>query len=284
MEGFWMLLSGIAVFSAVLAVAVCLGLDGFATLGWLWILPVSFAGSFVALAAVAFVFVWIACAVVDQEKPQGRDSAFYRKLTELCVELLIMALRVRVDTVGLEKTPRDGRFLLVCNHLNDSDPGILLHFFRKSQLAFVSKQENKDMFLVGKLMHKISCQLVNRENDREALKTILKCIQLIKEDKASVAVFPEGYTSRDHKFHNFRHGVFKIAQKTKVPVVICTVTDTYKVFGNAKKLQPTDVDLHVVSVMQPEEYEGLTAVEMGERIHAMMAADLGAAYAPEENA
>lgn len=85
----------------------------------------------------------------------------------------------------------------MCNHLNDLDPLSLLKHFKKSQLAFISKRENDEKFIVGKLMHKILCQPINRENDREALKTIVKCIQILKEDKASIAVFPEGYTSRD---------------------------------------------------------------------------------------
>ena len=279
-----MLIGGISLLSVLLSLLLCRAAGGFETLSWLWLLPCGFVGSFLGLAALTFLLLWFFCAIVDLRKPQKKDSKFYRCLTGLVTQAAMPILRMRVHAQGLEKVPQAGRFMLVCNHLNDLDPVVLLEFFKDKQLAFISKRENSTMFLVGKLMHKLQCQLINRENDREALKTILSCIQLIKEDKASVAVFPEGYTSRDHKFHNFRHGVFKIAQKTKVPVVICTVTDTHLVFGNIKKLRPTDVNLHVVHVMQPEEYEGLTTVEMGERIHAMMAADLGERYAPEEKA
>ena len=279
-----MLIGGIALLSALLSALLCLVNGGFESLNWLWLLPCGFVGSFLGLAVLVFLLLWFLCAIVDLNKPQEKDSPFYRWMVGLVTRAAMPILRMRVHTQGLEKTPKSGRFLLVCNHLNDLDPVVLMEYFKDKQLAFISKRENSTMFLVGKLMHKLQCQLVNRENDREALKTILNCIQLIKEDKASVAVFPEGYTSRDHKFHTFRHGVFKIAQKTKVPVVICTVTNTHKVFGNIKKLKPTDIELHLVAVMQPEEYEGMTAVEMGERIHAMMAADLGPEYAPEENA
>jgi 1-acyl-sn-glycerol-3-phosphate acyltransferase len=279
-----MLIGGIALLSALLSALLCLVNGGFESLNWLWLLPCGFVGSFLGLAVLVFLLLWFLCAIVDLNKPQEKDSPFYRWMVGLVTRAAMPILRMRVHTQGLEKTPKSGRFLLVCNHLNDLDPVVLMEYFKDKQLAFISKRENSTMFLVGKLMHKLQCQLVNRENDREALKTILNCIQLIKEDKASVAVFPEGYTSRDHKFHTFRHGVFKIAQKTKIPVVICTVTNTHKVFGNIKKLKPTDIDLHLVAVMQPEEYEGMTAVEMGERIHAMMAADLGPEYAPEENA
>ena len=131
------------------------------------------------------------------------------------------------------------------------------------------------MFLVGKLMHKVQCQLINRENDREALKTIIRCIQIIKEDKASIAVFPEGYTSLDGLLHPFRSGVFKIAQKAKVPIVVCTLRNTQHIFHNAARLRRTDVDLHLLQVIPPEELAGVTAVDVGKRVHALMAADLG---------
>ncbi len=277
-----MLLGIIAALSAALAVTVCGGVDGFGSLSWLWILPASFAGSFVTLTGAAFAFVWIACAVVDQEKPQGRDSAFYRKLTELCVDVMVVALRVRVDTQGLEKTPKNGRFMLVCNHVNDSDPGILLHYFRKSKLAFISKRENKDMFLVGKLMHKISCQLVNRENDREALRCILKCIDLIEQDEVSIAVFPEGYESLDCRLLPFRSGVFKIAQRTNVPIVVCTLQGSEHVINNVKKLKPSRVQLHLVDVIQPEEHAGKSTVEIAKTVRALMLKDLGEKYQPLE--
>ena len=278
-----MLLGAIAVLSAVLAAVTCGVSGGFNSMTWLWLLPVGFVGSFLVLALLAFLLIWFFCAIVRLDKEQEEDSKFYRWIAKLVVEAILTILQMRVHTVGLEKTPKEGRFLLVCNHLNDLDPVTLLHFFRNSQLAFISKRENSTMFLVGKLMHKLMCQLINRENDREALKTILKCVEIVKADKASIAVFPEGYTSRDHKLHKFRSGVFKIAQKAKIPIVVCTITNTYRVFHNALRLKPTDIELHLVEVIQPEEFAGMTTVELGERIHTMMAADLGPAYAPEEN-
>ena len=132
------------------------------------------------------------------------------------------------------------------------------------------------MFVIGPMMHKLQCQLINRENDREALKTILKCIQILKEDKASVSVFPEGgILSEDGKLHHFRPGVFKIAQRTKVPIAVCTLRNTTTVFSNMAHLKPSDVELRLLTVIQPEEYEGITTVELANRIYGMMAEDLG---------
>ena len=272
---FWGLFCGI---SAVLSVLWCVS-EG----DWLWRLPVGFVGLFLVQCVLLFAFVWVLTLFIDLEKEQEQDSKFHRRLAKELIRFLIPILGVRIHTRGLENTPKEGRFLLVCNHLFDFDPPLLLHCFPDSQLAFISKRENSTMFLVGKFMHKLLTQLINRENDREALKTILKCIQIIKDDKASIAVFPEGYTSRDHKFHDFRSGVFKIAQRTQVPIVVCTITNTHKVLPNLFKLKRTDVDVHLVAVVRPEEYAGLTTVALGSHIHKLMADDLGPEYAPEEN-
>lgn len=270
-----MLIELIAVVSAVAAVLTCLGANAFLALTWLWLLPVSFVGTFLSLAILYFLFLWLCCALVDMDKPQEKDSKLYRWLFVWTAKAATQILLMKVHTRGLEKLPKKGRFLLVCNHINDLDPVTLGAFFPKSQLAFISKRENDRKFIVGKILHKILGQPINRENDREALKTILNCVKILKEDKASVMVFPEGYTSLDGLLHPFRAGVFKIAQKAEVPIVVCTLQNTNKPFKNILKLKPTQVHLHLLEVIPAEEIKGVPTAQIAERVHKMMADDLG---------
>ena len=270
-----MLIGIVSLLSALAAAGVCFASDAFCGLSWLWVLPVSFVGSFLTLGFLYFLLLWFMCAIVDMEKMPEEDNRFYRLLATLTAQAATTILLMRVHKKGMEKLPKEGRFLLVCNHINDLDPVTLLAFFPKSQLAFISKRENDTRFLVGPLMRKLLCQPINRENDREALKTILKCIQILKEDKASIAVFPEGYTSLDGLLHPFRPGAFKIAQKANVPIVVCTLQNTNKPFKNIAKLKPTHVHLHLVDVIPAEEVKAVTTVELANRIHEMMAQDLG---------
>ena len=278
MVRYWILL-----LSLLGALGFCGAAGGFAGYGWLWMLPTGFAGSFLTIALVIFLTLWISCLLVDTKKKQEKDNPYYRWLLGFMADVAVWFLRMRVHSKGLEKMPKEGRFLLVCNHINDLDPVLLLSIFKKKQLAFISKRENDQKPFVGELMHKTMCQLINRENDREALKTIINCVKLIQEDQVSIAVFPEGYTSMDGLLHPFRNGVFKIAQKAEVPIVVCTVQNTNQVFRNAKKLKPTEVHLHLLAVIQPEEFAGITTVELGNRIHAMMAEDLGPDLVLKEN-
>ena len=270
-----MLLGVIFGISALVAAVIC-GVSGaFSGLAWLWVLPVSFLGSVVLLALAGFAFLLILCKRVDQSVPQEDDDPLYRKVTDLYLAAVLPVLRIRTIEKGMEKVPGSGRFLLVCNHTDDSDPIILMHSFARQQLAFISKRENSTMFVIGPMMHKLQCQLINRENDREALKTILKCIQILKEDKASVAVFPEGGIHDDYKFHHFRPGVFKIAQKANVPIVVCTLKNTEVVIHNLKRLKGTTVELNVLEVIPPEEFKDITTVEIADRCYKRMAEDLG---------
>ena len=278
-----MLLIVIAALALLSGALICAGSGAFAVGTWVWLLPVSALGVFLALLGAGFAFLMYLCKRVDQDKEQEDDDKFYRIVADLIVESAFWVLRIHVKKNGLEKMPKDGRFLLVCNHCNNSDPIILLNVLRKYQLAFISKRENRDMFVIGPMMHKILCQLINRENDREALKTILKCIQILKEDKASIAVFPEGgILSEDGKLHHFRPGVFKIAQKANVPIVVCTLKNTKDVVHNIMHLKPSYTEMSVLEVIPAEELKGVTTVDISKRCYDLMAADLGPDRIAEE--
>lgn len=249
-------------------------------LSWV-MLPLLAVGLFLGLTLGAFLFLVIVCAPVNMKKIPEHDSPFYRKVMLLYIEALIGALQVRIHTEGMEKLPKEGRFLLVCNHQHIGDPGVLHHVMPRRQLAFVGKKESADMFLVNKLMHRTMCQFIDRENDRQALKTILKCIQLIKDDEVSVGIFPEGGIKDIGKLAHFRPGAFKIAQKANVPIVVCTLKGTADILKNGLRLKPTHVELHLLDVISPEEQKGRTAVDVSEQVYEMMIADLGEAYRPE---
>ncbi len=270
-----MLLTGITVFALIFAVLM-------AALGGLLALIPAFIAGWIGAFLLVALFLAVVCMRVDMNKPQENDSKFFRTMTHLYIDLVLTLCRVDIRTEGLEKVPTDGRFLLVCNHICDLDCGVILKCFPKSQLVFIGKRELTKMPIVGPVMHKMMCQFINRENDREALKTILTCIQIIKEDKASVVVFPEGYVSMDGRLRHFRSGAFKIAQKTGVPIVVCTVRNTKKVMKDIFAMRKTWAQLHLVDVIDAETVKALPTTEIAEKVYEMMIGDLGEAYRTDE--
>ena len=262
-------------FFAIVAIALLAAVPVGLKVGF-WAALGTFLGGFLLQALLVFLYLLYLCSRVDQNVPQEEDDPHYRRVTNLILESVLPILQIHIHKSGMEKVPAQGRFLLVCNHCNDSDPIILMRAFAKYQLAFISKRENSTMFVIGPMMHKLLCQLINRENDREALKTILTCIRILQEDKASVAVFPEGgILSEDGKLHHFKPGVFKIAQKAGVPIVVCTLKNTKDVVHNLLRLKPSHVQLEVLEVIGVDTVKGLKTVEIAEMAHAIMAKSLG---------
>ena len=270
-----MLLGLVNALSFALAVVLCIVTGAFDTLGFVWLLPVSFLGSFFLLAVVVFGILLLICDGIDPEKVGDEDSPAFRRFIMELVYAIVTVLPVKVRTQGIEKIPADGRFLLVSNHLDNIDPAVFYYCFPNSQMAFVGKKETKNMFLVNKVMPKLLCPTIDRENDREALKSILRCISLLKNDTVSIAIFPEGRINKHRKLAHFRPGVFKIAQKAKVPIVVCTIRNTNRVLPRLMKLKGSAVDLRLLEVIPAQALEGRTTVDIAQQVYDIMVADLG---------
>ena len=270
-----MLLRFIVWLSLVLAAVTCLIVGAFESYTWLWLLPLVALAAAVAQILLVAAYALLLAARVKPDREQDGESPLYRRFAELAIDSVVPLVRIGVKTKGLEKVPAQGRFVLMCNHVNDLDPLPILYALPKRQLAFVAKQEVRKMFMVGPFLQKLQGQFINRENDREALKTILNCIRILKEDKGSIAVFPEGRIHDDRKFHRFRPGVFKIAQKAKAPIVVCTLKNSRYLTNNLTRLKRTDTELTVLTVIYPEDYEGKTTTDLAEEVYQIMAADLG---------
>ena len=125
------------------------------------------------------------------------------------------------------------------------------------------------MPFVAKFMHKLHCLPIDRENDREAAKTVVSAIRLIKEDKASVGVFPEGYTSKTCELLPLRNGTFKIAMKAQVPVVVCVINNTREIVKRMFRRR-TDVEFRVLDTIYPEQYESMNTSRLGDIVHGEM--------------
>lgn len=260
--------------SAVFSAAVSAACNWFAGWAVLWQLPLLFIGCFLGLVLLFLLVLVVSCLFVDPKKLVEKPSPYFRFLLNQFSRLAFDLGGVRVHVTGLEKVPRKGRFLLISNHLFAFDPIVFYYAMPWAELAFISKTENFSLYIVAQVMRKILCLPLDRNNDREALKAILKAIQFIKEDKASIAVFPEGGTSKSGLLQPFRNGAFIIAQKANVPIVVCALSNTKAILKNMFRRR-TDVHLDVLDVIPAETVASLkTTVEIGDYAHKILSEGL----------
>ncbi len=217
---------------------------------------------------------------VNPKKEYSDYHRFYRWILYRYTCWGLNVLRVKVKTEGLEKLPSDSRFLLVSNHRSNYDPIITWHALEKYDLAFVSKASNFKIPFFGRIIRKCNFLAIDRKNPKNAIKTIEKASNLIKTDTASVAIYPEGTRNKTSKellpFHN---GVFKIAQKAGVPVVVVGVDKTETVHSRTP-WKKTVVNLSVLTVIDKETVAASATNTLGETIKTVLNDALAASTQP----
>jgi 1-acyl-sn-glycerol-3-phosphate acyltransferase len=135
--------------------------------------------------------------------------AFVRDLTRL---LYTIFYRVRVR--GLERVPRSGPLLLVCNHQSNLDPPAVGSTLRTRHIEFLAKVELFKGFLGWLIRNLNSVPIKEEGGDAGAIKEILRRLG----DGRAVLVFPEGTRSEDGAMHDFKRGVALLVKRARCPV------------------------------------------------------------------
>ena len=216
--------------------------------------------------------LFISSLFVNPKRDYQNNSKYYRWLLHTATNAALKLLGVHIYVSGMEKVPQNTRFLLVSNHRSNYDPIVTWHVFRDYDLAFVSKPENFKIPMFGRIIRKCCFLPIDRENPRNAIVTINKAADLIKADTVSMGIYPEGTRSREENMLPFHNGVFKIAKKADVPVVVITVTGTDNI--HKRLFRGTDVQLKVLDVIPANKVASMKTSELGELTALMMNHDL----------
>ena len=218
-----------------------------------------------------WLLLFVSACLVSSKHFYDKHSGYYRWLLVSSTWWLIFVGRVHFHTKGLDKIPQNQRFLMVCNHRSKLDPITTWFLLQDYDLAFISKEENFHVFCWGKLIRRCCFLPIDRENPREAMKTIDKAAELMKNDQCSVAVYPEGKRNFEGGLLPFHNGIFKIAQKANVPVVICGIKGAEKMPENFP-LHGTDIYFDVLDVMSAEQVKSMRCNDIGDHARELMLA------------
>lgn len=135
--------------------------------------------AFLLLCVVVIAFLAVCALLVDKNRTYSTDSPFYRFLLNQATAFAVKLLGIHVQATGLERIPEHGRFLLVGNHRSNFDPILTWYVLRKDDLAFISKPENFRIPIFGRIIRKCCFLPIDRENPRNAVKTIHAAAELL---------------------------------------------------------------------------------------------------------
>lgn len=235
-----------------------------------WIPVLLFIGLYIAFAVLFFVFAYIFGLLTSNKKKEyNKVSKFHGFLFDHTLDFLFKAGRAKIHMIGTEKLPNEGA-LYVYNHRSRFDALSISVKVKGRRMIQISKPENQDIPIAGEYMHRVCYLTIDRDNPRNAIKTINRAAEFIKEKDYNVGVAPEGTRNKtDEPLLPFRDGCLKVALKAEAPIVICKMYNMEKICKNFP-FKRTDVYVYFLDVLKYEDIKDMKTVEISEIIRTKM--------------
>ena len=226
-------------------------------------------GGIISAIAVLLLFLTICMLFVSPDRYYEKDSRFYRFLIDLAAAVACLGGRLRLHITGADLLPKNKRILYVGNHVSNYDPIVTWHAFPFAKLSYISKASNFKIPWFGRFIRRCCFMDIDRENPRNAIVTINRAADLLKNQEVSVGVYPEGTRSKSTELLPFHNGVFKIAQKANSDIAVISLTGTENIHRNFP-WRRTDVYVDVLEIIPADEIKGVKTDVIGSRVEALL--------------
>jgi 1-acyl-sn-glycerol-3-phosphate acyltransferase len=196
---------------------------------------------------------------LDREGKILERDALVNSIVPLWARYVFEITKSDVEVEGLEKLPKDRAVVFIANHQGLMDIPLLYGYTGK-QMAFVAKIELSKIPLLSSWMKLLQCTFIDRKSMRASLQAINDAAANVSKGYSQM-IFPEGTRSKGKPHIEFKPGSFKLAFKSKAPVVPVTIDGTWRIYEEKNRVMPAHVKM---VIHDPIETENLTKEEMQE--------------------
>lgn len=196
------------------------------------------------------------------EAPHNNKTTYY--LVEKFARLLLQYGRVKYIVHGGEHRQHEN-YVLIVNHQSTFDGVIVNHLFADDHIGGIVKDELFKLPIIPFWMSARHLLPLNRDNNREGVKTMLQAIDYAKTGQP-MFIFPEGTRSQSKKMIPFRDGAFKLAEKSQSNISPFVIHNAYQ----HRFLKPVLIHVEFLPVIHYDDYKELPTVELSKQVHEMM--------------
>ncbi|ASW44341.1 lysophospholipid acyltransferase family protein [Clostridium isatidis] len=212
---------------------------------------------------------------LDKKGLLEKKDKLVNKVTKLWANCLLKVAGVKVNVYGLENLPKDRTVLFIGNHQGNFDIPIYISKIPTLK-GFIAKVETEKIPGIVTWMKHMNCVFMDRSSLRKSSEAIVKGIKILK-DGHSLVIFPEGTRSKSDNMGEFKAGSFKLATKSKVPIVPVTISGSYKIMeANKKKwiIKPSIVDLYIHKAIEISDLSKEDQEELPKKVKEIIASKL----------
>ena len=203
--------------------------------------------------------------VVGKFNRRAKDISSLR-IIQTVFKFILKVTGADITIIGHENVPKDQAVLYIGNHRSFFD--ILLTYVLCPDLTgYIAKKEMEKIPLLSTWMHYLHCLFLDRKDIKQGLKTILTAVDKVKSG-ISICIFPEGTRNRNQDELDmlpFHEGSFKIATKTKCPVIPIAISNSADIFeAHFPKIKPAKVVVEYGKPIYPDELSKEDKKHIGE--------------------
>lgn len=189
------------------------------------LLVVIYLALFFIFSIPIFIIEWI----IGKKGVEKQAHTAYSFLSWVC-RCISFLCGTELTLLGKEKVPENTPVLYVSNHRSYFDI-VTVFPHCNNTTGFVGKIELERIPILRKWMRFIHCEFIDRNDVRQGLKAILRCVDNVKNG-SSMFIFPEGTRTPGDEMLEFKGGSFKIAERSGCPVIPVAISNTDNIFEN----------------------------------------------------
>lgn len=224
-------------------------------LSYWWIVPL-FVAFYAAWVVIYLLALYISSLFMPTKEPIKKPKAVCRFFIVETMDYVMRLMRAKITVKGREKLPQEP-CVIISNHRSCFDPMSKLAVFKERKMAFISKESNMKIPLVGTYIYHAGFFGIDRENGMRALRTLKSAAEIMKSSGIDMGIYPEGTRSKTGELLEFKSGAFLLAKRADAPVVIMATRGTEKIVKRFP-FRSTKVELEVLEVIEKEKIKELS--------------------------
>lgn len=200
---------------------------------------------------------------IRKHKTKEEAELYLTKVVKNWANFVLKVAGLNLTVIGKENIPSEP-CVFVGNHQSNFDIPVILSNMDRVTGA-IAKKDMEKIPIMSYWMRQIHSVFMDRENPREALKSISEGVENLKNGY-SMIIFPEGTRSRSNNMGEFKKGSMRLATKAGVPIVPITLYNTHKAMeGNNGKVKKANAKLIIgepiyLANMSKEEKADITEI------------------------